>query len=328
MQALTIRDNTELAVDPRKAIAQATEAATALMEVVEQQGWFLALATGRHLYVEAWELVGSFYGFSAGIDGINDVRDLHDDAGQYIGSQAYVTLVDRNGTKLGGADAVCLREEPGREAIPIFQMRSMAQTRAVSKAYRLKVGWVARMAGFSATPAEEMDTEADVVTKMNIPRCPTHPRRVPKEWSNGKAWKCTAKLPDGTYCKWEAPRTVEGEAHEVPVVLGTDSDPTADKPFETGSRANPPQNAPAAQHPASEAKASIAQRQAIGDLAKSIWGEGWEGELKAWLWDAYRVSLTSDLTASQVVGAAYALESRLADLQLVAQETAQGAIGI
>ena len=82
------------------------------------------------------------------------------------------------------------------------------------------------------------------------PRCPTHPTRTPQEWGGRgnipKVWKCTGKTGAGPkdFCTWTAPR---GEAHEVPVVLGTDSDPTADKPFETGSRANPPQNAPEAQ---------------------------------------------------------------------------------
>ena len=33
----------------------------------------------------------------------------------------------------------------------------MAQTRAVGKAYRMKIGWLLKVAGYETTPAEEMD---------------------------------------------------------------------------------------------------------------------------------------------------------------------------
>jgi hypothetical protein len=33
----------------------------------------------------------------------------------------------------------------------------MAQTRAVGKAFRMKIGWLLKIAGYETTPAEEMD---------------------------------------------------------------------------------------------------------------------------------------------------------------------------
>lgn len=44
----------------------------------------------------------------------------------------------------------------GNEAVPLFQLRSMAQTRACAKAMRQALAWVVVLAGFKATPAEEM----------------------------------------------------------------------------------------------------------------------------------------------------------------------------
>lgn len=43
----------------------------------------------------------------------------------------------------------------------------MAQTRAVGKAYRMKIGWLLKVAGYETTPAEEMDAvqQAEVVEK-------------------------------------------------------------------------------------------------------------------------------------------------------------------
>jgi hypothetical protein len=37
-----------------------------------------------------------------------------------------------------------------------YALRSMAQTRAVAKALRLCLGWIMSLAGYEATPAEEM----------------------------------------------------------------------------------------------------------------------------------------------------------------------------
>ena len=44
----------------------------------------------------------------------------------------------------------------GEEKVPAFQLRSMAQTRACSKAFRNSLSWIVMMAGYSPTPAEEM----------------------------------------------------------------------------------------------------------------------------------------------------------------------------
>ncbi len=43
------------------------------------------------------------------------------------------------------------------EAVPLFQLRSMAQTRAAAKALRNALAWVVVLAGYKPTPAEEMD---------------------------------------------------------------------------------------------------------------------------------------------------------------------------
>lgn len=50
-----------------------------------------------------------------------------------------------------------VRELIGTEPVPMFQLRSMAQTRACAKALRNVLAWVVVLAGFKTTPAEEMD---------------------------------------------------------------------------------------------------------------------------------------------------------------------------
>lgn len=46
----------------------------------------------------------------------------------------------------------------GEERVPLFQLASMAQTRANAKALRNVLSWVVVLAGYRATPAEELET--------------------------------------------------------------------------------------------------------------------------------------------------------------------------
>jgi len=48
------------------------------------------------------------------------------------------------------------RVHVGEEVVPSFQLRSMAQTRAASKALRNALAWVVVLAGYRPTPAEEL----------------------------------------------------------------------------------------------------------------------------------------------------------------------------
>jgi hypothetical protein len=56
---------------------------------------------------------------------------------------------------------MCLNDEPNWRNKPLFQLKSMAQTRALAKALRNVMAWVVVLAGYSPTPAEEMDDVQD-----------------------------------------------------------------------------------------------------------------------------------------------------------------------
>ena len=51
-----------------------------------------------------------------------------------------------------------LKVQMADEPVPLFQLRSMAQTRAAAKALRNALAWVVVLAGYKPTPAEEMDS--------------------------------------------------------------------------------------------------------------------------------------------------------------------------
>ncbi len=83
---------------------------------------------------------------------------------QSIGSEnetkysASVSLINiKSGAKVGSGYAVCSTKENGKRNYQEFAICSMAQTRAIGKAYRNMLAWIIRAAGYEPTPAEEMD---------------------------------------------------------------------------------------------------------------------------------------------------------------------------
>jgi hypothetical protein len=106
-----------------------------------------------------------------------------------FGWEARVIARTRMGEVVGSAEAECLRSEDAWSFTPPpnkygktpparddYALRSMAQTRAVSKALRLPLGFVMQLAGFNPTPAEEMPPTVD----MSDPDIPFGDALVPE----------------------------------------------------------------------------------------------------------------------------------------------------
>jgi hypothetical protein len=66
-----------------------------------------------------------------------------------------------NPNKPGGKRPRKERIKTGEEPVPLFQMASMAQTRACAKVHRNVLSWIVVLAGYRPTPAEEMDGLAE-----------------------------------------------------------------------------------------------------------------------------------------------------------------------
>lgn len=59
------------------------------------------------------------------------------------------------------------RERVGDEKVPLFQLKSMAQTRACAKVLRNVLAWVVVLAGYRPTPAEELDGKTTIMDQDN-----------------------------------------------------------------------------------------------------------------------------------------------------------------
>lgn len=129
------------------------------------------------------------------------------------GWEARVEAHTLAGDIVGSAEAECRWDEWSWRDRDSHALRSMAQTRATAKALRMPLGFIVELAGFSATPAEEMPSGSDpgteAITEPDEPALehkPGHPvwdnrgdeRTTPKT-DGGKGWpvfKC--KLNDCT----------------------------------------------------------------------------------------------------------------------------------
>ncbi|UOQ76511.1 hypothetical protein MUN84_18515 [Hymenobacter sp. 5516J-16] len=103
--------------------------------------------------VEGWQYAGSRLGIVPIVDHVINVSTE-----QEIRYQAKVTLFDmKSGHTVGAGFAICSNKEQGKKFYQEFAIMSMAQTRAIGKAYRNILAWIIRAAGYEPTPAEEME---------------------------------------------------------------------------------------------------------------------------------------------------------------------------
>lgn len=177
------------AASPNDLIAQATQVATALDAVVAAQGLRTNMGTRDkprwHVDVEGWQTLGTLLGCVAELEyarpwtdpatGQPDRVKYTARVEHFVGRgnqrrldkittydvdgyswEARVQIV-RNGVTVGIGEALCSRKEVRWGRADDYAVKSMAITRATSRAYKQAAGWVVALAGYSATPSAEVD---------------------------------------------------------------------------------------------------------------------------------------------------------------------------
>ena len=143
-----------LHVAPEAVIERATAISKALAKVIEDRKLYKKIGQKRHVLVEGWNTLGAMVGISPKEREVKKSIDEHG----IIEYEAYIDLVrNDDGKVIGGASSICRTSENNWNNKPLYAVRSMAVTRATGKAFRLKLSWIMELAGFSPTPAEEMD---------------------------------------------------------------------------------------------------------------------------------------------------------------------------
>jgi hypothetical protein len=136
--------------DPELVIARAVRVADALERVIREKNLIAKIRQNEHVLVEGWTLLGSMLGVFPVLVWTRPLED---------GWEARVEARTLDGRIVGAAESECLRSESRWAKADDYAVRSMAATRATSKALRQPLGFVMTMAGFETTPAEEAPAE-------------------------------------------------------------------------------------------------------------------------------------------------------------------------
>lgn len=203
---------------PDAIIAEARLCGDALVAAVKRNGWVQKFGGRDHLFFEAWAFLAAMYRVTPRTRETRLVQ-IGDVTGYEAVAEAFHVP---SGIVISSADSMCLDDEDnwsvrptyqwdkdtrqkvqtGERPVPLFQLRSMAQTRAQAKALKGPFSWIIAMAGYAPTPAEDMTrdrSEESQAAPREMPQTAPQPPRERQQQpeattdSNGSARTITGK---------------------------------------------------------------------------------------------------------------------------------------
>jgi hypothetical protein len=150
------------AEQPEEILAKAQQIAAPLAQLIESAGLAVSLdrrnPDRKHVEVGGWQAAGAMLGALGGqalhAETVWTRPIAHEDG--LPSWEACVEVRTAGGIVVGRAEAMCGRDERTWKTRDDYAVRSMAETRAESRAYRRAIGWIVHLAGYNPTPAEEM----------------------------------------------------------------------------------------------------------------------------------------------------------------------------
>jgi hypothetical protein len=113
---------------------------------------FTPIRQKNYVHVEGWQFAGGLMGLYPRVVKVENVS-----TGQDIKWLAEVEIVNiKTNDVVSRGFAICSKKESKKSSFDEYAILSMAQTRAIGKAYRNLIGWVMKLAGYETTPSEEM----------------------------------------------------------------------------------------------------------------------------------------------------------------------------
>lgn len=141
--------------------------ANVLKTHIVKSGLYSNIKGKNYVQVEGWAFAGFLTGLNAVIEEVKDLSTEHEIKWSAVAKVYF-------GEKLVSiGHAVCSNREATKKSFDEYAILSMAQTRAIGKAYRSKLGFIIKMAGYESTPSEEMKTvdgrEANIPAEKSTP---------------------------------------------------------------------------------------------------------------------------------------------------------------
>ena len=231
-----VRETYELATRPTVVVPidQAHTVAKQLSQIVEQCNLAVRIGQGKHVRVEGWItlcmllkipppqvvsveryerpapnsevnaairerlLAGMEQAIARGdFDAVDRIALLLKNypAQTIVGYRAVAEL--KIGDIVYRAEAICENSEPNWRGKDEYAICSMAQTRACAKTCRIPLGWIMPLAGYQATPLEEMDTviaQAEPAPEAPAPERPARRRENGNRNGDDEIWALRAEI--------------------------------------------------------------------------------------------------------------------------------------
>ena len=130
---------------------------TELSQLIKEKGLSSNIQGKQFVNVEGWQFAGASLGLMPIITLTTDLSK--DDEIKYMATCEVRNIT--SGQLVATGIALCSNKEKTKRFFDEYAILSMAQTRAIGKAYRNLLAWLMKAAGFEATPAEEMDFARD-----------------------------------------------------------------------------------------------------------------------------------------------------------------------
>jgi hypothetical protein len=142
-----------------------------LAKLIKEKGLSSNIQGKQFVNVEGWQFAGASLGLMPIITETTDLTRRGTEPGQVeIKYMAKCEVRNINtGQLVATGVAICSNFEHSKKRFDEYAILSMAQTRAVGKAFRNQLAWLMKAAGFEATPAEEMDFVHEEPKKTSKP---------------------------------------------------------------------------------------------------------------------------------------------------------------
>ena len=141
--------------DPDEVLDRARSVARALKGALDQGGMVQKIGNNEHVLIDGWQTLGSMLGVAPHVVWS---RRLPEDGPEGWEARAEAITVE-GGRVVGAAEAMVTKAERNWRRADDYALRSMAQTRAMSKALRAPLGFIVALGGLNPTPGEEANAE-------------------------------------------------------------------------------------------------------------------------------------------------------------------------
>jgi len=203
-EAMTVVDSQTSAMtldDPDAMIEVASKRAQSLKKIIDQCGLSVRIGKGEHVMVEAWGTLARFDGCA--MTQIGKATKREDGAWEARAGLRRLSdgmIIAEAEHECGGPDDAGWHERKNKdtgemEPVSDYAKKSMAITRAMGKVCRMNYSWIIVLAGYSATPLEEMPK--DHITPQNtIPHSAEAKTEEIQDYS-GEEWEVKNWYPYG-----------------------------------------------------------------------------------------------------------------------------------